>query len=98
MQLGNRSKHEDSLMLSLRINRHQKDIIDMAAEAAGKSRTSFLLEAAYKAAEETLLDQRIFNLTNEQWDTLHQILDQPLQSNTKLERFLNQKAPWESVR
>ena len=43
--------------LNLRIPPAERNLIDCAAESAGKTRTDFILEAARRAAEEALLDR-----------------------------------------
>jgi uncharacterized protein (DUF1778 family) len=42
----------DSVKIKLRVASQQRDLIDRAARAMGKTRTEFMLEAAYRAAEE----------------------------------------------
>jgi uncharacterized protein (DUF1778 family) len=43
--------------LNIRIRPEERGLIDRAAQARGKNRTDFILDAARLAAEETLLDQ-----------------------------------------
>ena len=43
--------------LNLRIPPAERNLIDRAAESAGKTRTEFILGAARRAAEEALLDR-----------------------------------------
>jgi uncharacterized protein (DUF1778 family) len=43
--------------LNIRIRSEERGLIDRAAEIRGQSRTDFILEAAHRAAEETLLDR-----------------------------------------
>jgi uncharacterized protein (DUF1778 family) len=45
--------------VNLRLPPAARDLIDRAAESAGKTRTNFILEAALRAAEETLLDRAL---------------------------------------
>jgi uncharacterized protein (DUF1778 family) len=42
----------DSVKIKLRVASQQRDLIDRAARIMGKTRTEFMLEAAYRAAEE----------------------------------------------
>ena len=51
--------------LNLRIKLEDKILIDRAANAVGKNRTEFVLEAARRAAEETLADLRVINVSPE---------------------------------
>ena len=46
--------------LNLRIKPQVRELIDRAAELAGKNRTDFVLDAARRAAEDTLLDRTVF--------------------------------------
>jgi uncharacterized protein (DUF1778 family) len=49
--------------LNLRIKPGVRELIDRAAELAGKNRTEFVLEAARSAAEDTILDRTVFAVT-----------------------------------
>ena len=51
--------------LNLRIKPAERDLIDPAAKARGKNRTEFVLEAARAAAEEALIEQRIFRIDSD---------------------------------
>jgi uncharacterized protein (DUF1778 family) len=42
----------DSVKISIRVASQQRDLIDRAARVTVKTRTEFMLEAAYRAAEE----------------------------------------------
>ena len=46
-----------SVRLGLRATPEQETLLRRAAEVAHKSLTDFILDAAYQAAEQTLLDQ-----------------------------------------
>ena len=45
--------------VNLRIREDVRNIIDRAASLRGKSRSDFMIDAAYRAAEDTLLDQTL---------------------------------------
>ena len=49
----------------LRIPPAERNLIDRAAESAGKTRTDFILEAARRAAEEALLDRALMVVSPE---------------------------------
>ena len=42
----------DSVKIKLRVASQQRDLIDRAVRVTGKTLTEFMLEAAYRAAEE----------------------------------------------
>lgn len=63
--------------INIRATAQQRDLIDRAARALGKSRTDFVLETACHAAEDVLLDQSRFVLSDEGFDELLSMLDNP---------------------
>ena len=81
--------------INLRATHRQKDLIDRAAEALGRSRSDFMLDAACRRAEEVLLDQRYFVLPKDDFNRFMKSLDAPPSSNPKLRRLLQTSAPWE---
>jgi uncharacterized protein (DUF1778 family) len=83
------------ITLNIRAEARQRDLIDRAAEAVGKSRSEFMLETACREAEAVLLDRRYFTLDDAQFDAFLARLDAPSPS-AKLAALLNAKAPWPS--
>jgi len=81
--------------INLRVSRAQKSLIDRAAEAQGRSRSDFMLDAACREAETVLLDRRYFILNEKDFRRFQQMLDAPPKSNPRLARLLARKAPWE---
>ena len=81
--------------INLRVSRRQKTLIDRAAEAQGRSRSDFMLDAACRQAETVLLDRRYFVLSEKDFRRFKQILDAPPKANPRLARLLATKAPWE---
>ena len=81
--------------LNLRIKPEERDLIDMAAKIQGKNRTDFILEAARKAAEEALLEQRIWGVSPETYAEFIALLDAPAQPNERLKKMIQTSAPWE---
>src|SRR5216117_4017962 len=82
------------VIINLRANRNQRAIIDRAAERLGKNRSDFMLEAACRAAETVLLDQRYFQLDKKDFDKFNAALDNAPADNPRLRRLLRTKAPW----
>jgi len=81
--------------INLRISRNQKHLIDRAAQALGRNRSDFMLDAACREAEDVLLDRRYFALPEEAFKRFMAMLDKPPASNPRLTRLLKAKAPWE---
>lgn len=83
------------ITINLRANRKQRAMIDQAAERLGKNRSDFMLEAACRAAEAVLLDQRYFQLDEKTFKKFTAALDKPPAENARLRKLLAAKPPWE---
>jgi uncharacterized protein (DUF1778 family) len=81
--------------LHLRIRPEVRELIDRAAELAGKNRTDFVLDAARRAAEDTLLDRTIFAVSSKAYREFLARLDAPPNPNKRLFKTLQTPAPWE---
>ncbi|HVY91314.1 MAG TPA: DUF1778 domain-containing protein [Bryobacteraceae bacterium] len=80
--------------INIRATRTQKDLIDRAAEALGRSRSDFMLDTACREAETVLLDRRYFSLADEQFRKFAAMLDRPPKDNPGLRRLLQAKPVW----
>ena len=83
-----------SARLGLRTTPQQEAVLRRAAEVSQKSMADFILDSACQAAEQTLLDQRLFMLTGAQASALLDLLDRPAQQNVGLEDMFARRAPW----
>lgn len=81
--------------ISLRVPAPRRDLIDRAARATGKTRTEFILDSATRAAEEALLDRRVFHLDPAQFEAFQRALDAPPRPTAALRKLLARPAPWE---
>ena len=81
--------------INLRASGKQRSLIDRAADALGKNRSEFMLDAACREAESVLLDRRYFALGAEAFKEFTAALDSPPASNPRLRRLLTEKAPWD---
>lgn len=84
-----------SARLGLRATPEQEVVLRRAAEVARKSLTDFILDSACLAAEQTLLDQRLFVVSGSQYQALLDLLDGPEQANDGLRDLFARKAPWD---
>ena len=82
--------------INLRARAMQKDLIDRAAEAQGRNRSEFMLEAACEKAQQVLLDRSFFALDQKRYQKFIELLDAPPNANARLMRLLATKAPWEA--
>ena len=71
-------------------------VLRRAAEVAHKSLTDFILDSACLAAEQALLDQRLFMVSGSQYQALMDLLDRPEQANEGLRDLFARKAPWDT--
>ena len=83
-----------SARLGLRATPEQEAVLRRAAEVARKSLTDFVLDAACQAAEQTLLDQRLFMTSGSQYQALLDLLEQPERDNAGLADLFAHKVPW----
>jgi uncharacterized protein (DUF1778 family) len=81
--------------LNIRIKPEVRGLIDRAAALTGKNRTSFVLDAARRAAEEALLDRTVLALNPKAYADFVQRLDAPAAPNKRLRRSLQTPAPWD---
>jgi uncharacterized protein (DUF1778 family) len=75
---------KSDVQLNLRAKESQRALIDAAAEILHKSRTDFILEMACKAAENVILDRRVFNFNDEQYAEFIDMLDAPVEMSPPL--------------
>ncbi len=63
--------------LNIRIKSEDRGLIDRAARASGKTRTDFILDAARRAAENTLLEQTLIRVGPDAFNAFLARLDAP---------------------
>jgi uncharacterized protein (DUF1778 family) len=81
--------------LNIRIKPQVRDLIDRAAELAGKNRTDFVLDAARRAAEDALMDRTVVTVSPKAFRQFLARLDAPPRPNKRLLKSLQTPAPWE---
>jgi uncharacterized protein (DUF1778 family) len=85
----------ERISINLRTDATSRDLIDRAAEALGKNRSEFMLEAARREATAVLLDRRLFLLDDRAFRRFTAALDAAPAENPRLRRLLHTRAPWE---
>lgn len=88
------AKTTRSARIGLRATPEQETVLRRAADVAHKSLTDFMLDAAYQAAENTLLDQRFFMVSASQYNALMDMLDRPETDNPSLASLLSRPSVW----
>lgn len=81
--------------INMRIKAEDRSLIDWAAQKQGKTRTDFIMEAARRVAEETMLDRALIEVGSEAYENFLARLDAPLPPSDRLKQTLKSKAPWE---
>ena len=84
-----------SARLGLRATPDQEVVLRRAAEVSNKSMTEFILDSAVLAAQQTLLDQRLFFVSGEHAQAFLDLLDRPARDNPGLSDLFSRRAPWE---
>jgi uncharacterized protein (DUF1778 family) len=80
--------------LDLRLTPSAKRALQVAAIAAHRSVSEFVLESALARAEETLPDRRRFGLSAKQWEAFH-ALSAPPRPAPRLTRLLKKPSVFE---
>ena len=83
-------------VINIRVKHRQRELIDRAAETLGRNRSEFMLDAACRAAEDVLLDQRLIQLSPEGWEQFNALLDAPARDIPALRSLLASKPVWEA--
>ena len=81
--------------LNIRIRAEDRSLIDRAAKARGTNRTDFVLDAARRAAEDTLLDRVLISVSPKAYAEFLARLDAPPQPNDRLRRSMQTPVPWQ---
>ncbi len=82
-------------LVNIRMSPEDRNVIDRAARTAGKTRTEFMIDAARRAAQETLLDATLILVDGGTFERFKKLFDAPARPNDRLQALLSQTAPWE---
>ena len=82
-------------LINFRAPAAKQALIDHAAQASGKNRTDFILDASCEKAREVLADQTNFALSSEAWQRFNDLVEAPLANSAALRHLLATPAPWE---
>jgi uncharacterized protein (DUF1778 family) len=84
--------------LDLRLTPSAKRTLQIAAQAAHRSVSEFVLESALARAEETLPDRRRFGLSAAQWEAFQAALSAPPRRSRRLAKLLKEPSVFERGR
>jgi uncharacterized protein (DUF1778 family) len=91
-----RSQSHRRDLINIRMSREDRNVIDRAAQTAGKTRTEFMIDAARRTAQETLLDTTLLLVDRGTFKRFKKLFDTPPQPNDRLRALMSQKAPWDT--
>jgi uncharacterized protein (DUF1778 family) len=80
--------------INVRIKSDELALIRRAAEASGKSLSSFVIEAATSRAQKELMDQRFLHLDAAVFDSVAETLSQPARVHPELAALLKDGSRW----
>lgn len=86
---------EKLLPLNMRVESKKRALIDRAVAELGGDRTSFVLDAACRRAEEVLLDRRMFVLDPDAFEAFERAIEQPIEDNPCAVRLMKKKRRWQ---
>ena len=79
--------------LNMRIKPEDRSLFDWAARAQGKTHADFILDAARRSAEETLLDRAMVRVHSENYQGFLARLDAPPAPSENLRRTMQTPPP-----
>lgn len=80
--------------INIRATDEERAVIDYAASLVNKNRTDFIIELAYQEAKNIILDQRLFVLDDECYDSFITQLEASVQNAEGRERLMAVKPEW----
>ncbi len=89
-----RKRTAKSSRLGLRATPEQEAVLRRAAETCHKSLTEFIMDSACQAAEQTLLNRRMFMVSSERYEEFLGLLDRTAEDNAGLRELYAKPAPW----
>ncbi|MFT6552124.1 MAG: hypothetical protein ACJA1I_002172 [Zhongshania marina] len=85
-----------SAPINMRVEPSQHALLTKAAALLNKDRSAFILDVACREAQNVLLDQRLFQLDEDDFAAFEQALAAPIPENAALKALLKEPSPWES--
>lgn len=93
--IGGEDAQIRDLIINIRMNQPQSDLIDRAAQIQGKSPSEFMVDSAYQKAQDVLLDRCFFGLDEVKFKEFVALLDAQPMENEKLQTLLTTQSPWD---
>ena len=87
------AKRDD--LIQIRASAATKAILNRAATLRGQKLSEFMLDSARARAEETILDQRLIALNDEDYEAFLAMLDAPAKPEKAVRTRMTRKPAWE---
>lgn len=87
-----RARKEDTI--EVRVAAPTKALLAAAASARHTSMSEFVLSSAVREAENALANQRVFQVSDENWSRFMAILDAPAKADADIVALARSPAPW----
>lgn len=87
------AKRDD--LIQIRASAATKAILNRAATLRGQKLSEFMLDSARARAEETILDQRLIALNDEDYEAFLTMLDAPAKPEKAVRTRMSRKPAWE---
>ena len=84
------AQNTKSERIDVRASGQVKALLQEAAKASHKNVSEFLLDAGIAMAHETLAEQRLFMLSEDQWGQFQAALERPVQDKPQLRKLLTE--------
>ena len=81
--------------ISMRLPEADIAMIDRAAGLRGRSRTDFVREAAVRAAEDVLMENRLIRMSTEGFAEFMAVLSAPVTAVPEMVALAKRPSPWE---
>lgn len=81
--------------IAMRLPAADVAMIDRAASLRGRSRTDFVRDAAVRAAEEVIMEQRLVRMSPEGFADFIEVLSRPAAPVPEMAELAKRPAPWE---
>lgn len=82
--------------ISMRLPEADVAMIDRAADLRGRSRTDFVREAAVRAAEDVIMENRLIRMSAEGFTHFMSVLSEPAEPVAEIVEVVKRSAPWEA--
>ncbi|CDX61936.1 conserved hypothetical protein [Mesorhizobium plurifarium] len=83
--------------ISMRLPEADVAMIDRAAGLRGRSRADFVRDAAVRAAEDVLMDNRLVRMSPEGFAEFMEVLSSPVAPVPDIVELAKRPAPWEAA-